>query len=160
MIGLSCWLCPSDGGLLGKATTPGTATMRGAIDLAISCWVRSRSPQGFSRTTERALRHRRVAGHDEHAVGLGNREIDLLELLGVSVGIFDGRALGRAEHHVDVALVLDRRELALQLAEEEIARASDRQTEQKHRRGRMASAPRSMARYPDANPCSTRSMAR
>ena len=38
--------------MLGKATTPGTATMRGAIDLAISCWVRSRSPQGFSRTTE------------------------------------------------------------------------------------------------------------
>ena len=134
LIGFSRAPWPSGGGLLGKATTPGTATISGAIDLAISCWVRSRSPHGVSRRDDAALRDGGIAGDREHAVGLRHLQRDLLELLGVGVAVFDGGALGPAEHGEDVALVLDRRELALQGVEQEIARAGHGEPDQQHDR--------------------------
>ena len=63
-----------------------------------------------------ALRDGRIAGDHEHAIRLRHGERNLLELLGVGVGVFDGGAFRAAEHGDDVALILDRGELALERA--------------------------------------------
>src|SRR5690606_3103120 len=47
--GLELAFCPSDGGFVANARTPGSSDIAGPRDSTISCWLRSRSSHGASR---------------------------------------------------------------------------------------------------------------
>lgn len=50
--GFELAFCPSEGGLVAKARTPGSLPSSGPSDSTICCCLRSRSPQGLSRVKE------------------------------------------------------------------------------------------------------------
>ncbi len=71
---------------------------------------------------------------DEHAVGLGHLERDLLELLGIGVGVFDGGALGPRNTAKMLPWSSTGASSLLSVVKQKIARAGHGQADQKHER--------------------------
>ena len=117
---------PSDGGLVGKACTPGSAASFGWSDRAGSLLPGLEPQHGVALGHHREAGHRLVGGH------LGDVLVDLLHALEVAGGVAHRGALWRHDTAVDDPAVLHRRQLALDGLEQGRAACAHDQAQHHH----------------------------
>ena len=95
-----------------------------------------------------ALRHRRRTGNHQIAIHLGQGSIDRLDLAPIAAHVVHGRAFGAAENAHYPAAILDRRELGLELAQQQHRTARHQGEHQHHQPAQLER----LRQYPAISP--------